>query len=61
VLWYKQGNFVARAYNTGQNINTGITVFLIYESGISVYQKQTFFSIHFDDRCNDVRKNQVTT
>jgi hypothetical protein len=36
-----------------QNPNTGISVFLIYETGIPVlkpvFQKQTFFSISFDD------------
>jgi rRNA maturation protein Nop10 len=40
------------AHNTGQNLNTAVLVFLIYE---------TLFSINFDDRCSDVRKNQVIT
>jgi hypothetical protein len=35
--------FRARAHNTCQNLNTGISVFLIYETGIPVFQKQTFF------------------
>jgi hypothetical protein len=42
-----------RAHNTGQNFNTGISVFLIYETGIPVlmpvFQKQTFFSVNFDE------------
>jgi hypothetical protein len=38
-----------RAHNTGQNINTGISVFLIYVKGIPVFQKQTIFSINVDD------------
>jgi hypothetical protein len=46
------------AHNTGQNLNTGISVFLICETGIPVFQEQIFFSINFDDRCNDVRKNK---
>jgi hypothetical protein len=29
------------AHNIGQNLNTGISVFLIYETGIPVFQKQT--------------------
>jgi hypothetical protein len=56
---------VNRAHNTGQNLNTGISVFLIYETRIPVltpiFQKHKVFSINFDDRCNDVRKKQVIT
>jgi hypothetical protein len=41
------GGVLSRAHNTG------ISVFLIYETGIPVlipvFQKQTFFSINFDD------------
>jgi hypothetical protein len=55
----------SRARNTGQNLNNGISVFLIHETGIPVlilkFQKQTFSSIGFDDRCNDVTKKQVIT
>jgi hypothetical protein len=44
---------IPRAHNTGQNLITGIAVFLIYETGIpvltAVFQKQTFLSINFDD------------
>jgi hypothetical protein len=56
---------MARDHNTGHNLNIGVSVFLIYETVIPVlipiFQKQTFFSINFDDRCNDVRKKQVIT
>jgi hypothetical protein len=42
-----------RAHNTGQNLYTGISVFLIYETEIPVlipvFQKQTVCSINFDD------------
>jgi hypothetical protein len=55
----------SRDYNTGQNLNIGISAYLIYETGIpvliSVFQKQTFFSKIFYDRCNDIRKEQVIT
>jgi hypothetical protein len=41
-----------RAYSTGQHLNTDISVFLIYESGIPVlipvFEKQTFFLINVD-------------
>jgi hypothetical protein len=54
-----------RAQNTDQNLNTVISIFLIYETGIPVlipvFQIQRFFSIKFDDRCNDARKKQVIT
>jgi hypothetical protein len=40
-------------WHEGKNLNTGILVFLIYETGIPVLipvcQKQTFFSISFDE------------
>jgi hypothetical protein len=44
----------SRACNTGQNLNTGILVFLNYETGIPVLmqvfqKKKTFFSINFGD------------
>jgi len=42
-----------RTHKAGQNLKAGISVFLIYETGMSVlikvFQKQTFFSINFDD------------
>jgi hypothetical protein len=31
------GTVPSRAYNTGQNLNTGISVFLIYKTGIPVF------------------------
>jgi hypothetical protein len=57
---------LTRAHNTGQNLNTGISLFLINETGISVlipvFQKQIFFSRNFDEiMYNDVRKKQVIT
>jgi hypothetical protein len=48
-----QKNVACRAHSTGQNLNTDISVFLIYETGnpvlIPVFQKQIFFLVNFDD------------
>jgi hypothetical protein len=42
-----------RTHNAGQNLNAGISVFLICETEIpvliKVFQKQTFFSIKLGD------------
>ena len=44
---------ICRAHNTGQNLITCISVFLIHETGISVlipvFQKQIFFSNNFNE------------
>jgi hypothetical protein len=45
-------NQANRTHNTGQNLKTGISVFLIHETRIPVlipvFQNQTFFSINLD-------------
>jgi hypothetical protein len=56
---------VSRAHSTGQNLNTGISVFLVYETGILVFQKQTFFSVNFYDHdvkwCNEKTSNYLNS
>jgi len=56
------------AHIAGQNLNTDISVFSIYETVvlilIPIFQKQTFFKIHFDDiyvQYNAARKKPVIT
>jgi len=45
---------ISRADKSGQNHNTGNSVFLIYETAkpvlIPVLQKQTFFLINFEEK-----------
>jgi len=44
----------SRAHKSGQNLNIGISVFLINETAIpvliSIFQKQTFFKINFEKK-----------
>jgi hypothetical protein len=46
-IMYEGG--VIRAHNTGQNLNTSILVFLVYDTGIPGFPKQKCFSINFDN------------
>jgi hypothetical protein len=53
------------AHNTGKNLNTGISVFLIYETGIPVLipvlQKKIPQYILMLIRCNDASQKRVIT
>jgi hypothetical protein len=55
--------FAISAYNTGQNVNTGISLFLIYKTGIRVlipaFKKINFCQqILMTVKCDDVSKEQ---